>query len=188
MSWGGGWGGGGGGAPAGSGSYTSPTASEIAEWTGISKDIERITQSVFNAFLANLRPLAEARTRLRVTSAVFDSATLTSDQETTLRMAVAFRVGALYLRKAATRKVTGTYEPLDVEEAEQIRAQAAEFDLLASEFDALTLGVDSTDGDSGALPGLITHCFEPSTLTRLPSRRIEILDERDDRIAGAEVD
>jgi hypothetical protein len=107
--------------------------------------MDEITAGELDADLTSFLPLAETRTALTVTEAVFDSATLTARQVVALQMAVAYRVAAEYLLSLATKEVSGTQAPILAENAQAFRDQAAAFETQAVLYDGLLVGVDTTD-------------------------------------------
>lgn len=194
MPWGS-WGPGGGGLN-GTGAYESPDVDFIKHVTKLTEKAEGITEAELDADLAAFIPQAEVGTAFAVGTALFDSAGLTARQVYGLQVAVAYRVGAAYLRGVASQIATGTGAPRKTE------ASAALSDLAdlwdnddppgeAQRWDAKVqgetgAGETSAAGKGGVGPLLVTAGVDPNLSVVLPSERIRQLDERDDRWAGSD--
>jgi hypothetical protein len=131
--------------------YSAPTAELIRRRTGVNPDIDGLSLPDFDAALLELLPDAEVRTALAVTPAVFDAPALTARQVAALQIAVSKRAGADYLRRIASKVVSGTETQILVEDAEAWRAQADALDAEAIVYDDLVRGVVTEDAALGSL-------------------------------------
>lgn len=161
-------------------SYSSPSTEEILALTGINTGIEDLTGTELAERLAEVRPWAETKTALSVSASIFSSTSLTAYEASALEASVALRTAAFYLRAAATRKVTGTHEPTLQEEAEAMRAQADAFEEQAEAYERYAQGLQEETDTPFARPSVSSSTFVLTDLDRLPSERLQLMDERED--------
>jgi len=123
--------------------YTSPTASQIQDWTGINTYILDLTSQELSDRLTALVALAEAEAAIEVGESVFDGTGFTARQVTLLQMLVAYRTAVKFLLLPELQVATGSHEPLLMDQAqiddtiERFQGEAARLvQLLANGADA----------------------------------------------------
>lgn len=146
-------------------SYTAPTATYIKLRSGVNAYIEGLSSGALDTKLEALIPAAEARAALHATEDVFASTDLTAVQAQALTDAVALRVAAMYLRSPMVEKVTGSHEPLLMEESDRLRQVALD---LEGEAEELEQGVRSAIEEAAGepetdLPNFTTGTFAVTT-------------------------
>lgn len=164
-------------------SYVSPSADDIRNRTGINTHIENLTLDQLNAALLSLLQDAETRTALAVLPAdLFDSTTLHPRQVSAFQIAVSYRVGADYLRRVASERVSGTQAPRMMEIAAALREQADALEAEAERYDRLAALIGGEEGtETEPLPFLGVAGVDPNSVSVPPSRRLELLDDRTDQ-------
>ncbi len=143
-------------------SYTRPTTAYVELRAGLNTYIEGITSGALATKLAALIPAAEARAALHASEAVFGSSDLTEIQAQALTDAVALRTAAMYLRSPMVEKMTGSQEPLLMEESTNLRQIALDMEGEAEELEkSVRTAIEEAAGEiDSALPsfgtGLLT--------------------------------
>jgi hypothetical protein len=185
--------------PAGGGAYVSPDVEFIKHVTKLTEKIEGITAGELDADLAQFIPQGEVATAYAVGVDLFDSPDLTSREVYGMQVSVAYRVGAYYLRGAASQPVTGTGAPRKTELSVAYSDLADTWDNddppgEAQRWDDRVRGVagggegpppgSEGAGAGGVRPQMVTAGVVPSLETISPSERLRLLDERSDQPGG----
>lgn len=171
-------------------SYAAPTGEQVMARTGLNRLVtDDATDEAFITYLEDeLVPQAEMLAALSVGETTFDSGSLTSRQAAALTFAVAYRTAALWLRYAATQKVTGTHEPLLMEDTDEIIAAAEAMEKSAESLESLAgSGVASSEDAPFAGFSASSSGFTRESDDRSPSEKNLLTDERDD-IASSDLD
>lgn len=166
-------------------SYSRPTAADIMAATGLNRYLSAYDEEEFGEWLATLVQDGEDEAALEVGESAFDAATWTERQARTLARAVCYYTAAVALTHPELQKVTGTHEPLLMEDAAEI---AEVQDRLRARGESLLNLVESgastgTDDEPFALPSISSSTFDVTGDERTPSEKLALQDERDDRPA-----
>lgn len=166
-------------------SYSSPSWQQIKRRTGLNFSIEGWEEADLKRKLIDLRGDAEAKLALVIGESAWDGSSLTARQVSTMQRAVCLQTAAFYLRSPEVEKVTGTQEPLLMEDGGDIAAAA---DRMETEAEGLVNLVNvGTTTTPFARPK-----FRSSTYTAdenlLPSERLADLSEADDVPAHTTLD
>ncbi len=143
-------------------SYTAPTVAYIRLRAGLNTFIEDLTDGELDAKLTSLLPAAQTRCALNTTQAIFASSDLSTIEVQALTDAVALRTAAMYLRSPMVEKMTGSQEPLLMEESTNLRQIALDMEGEAEELEsAVRTAIEEAAGEiDSALPsfgtGLLT--------------------------------
>lgn len=146
----------------GSSSYVSLSAEAILALSGINTSILAQTDGELEAFIVDLRGYAEAEVSARVGRANFTSTTLEADLVKLMQQAVAYITARRFLVSPKIRRLTGTHEPLLMEESADFDEVIADLKTWSDELVATVSEVigDGT-GDLGDIEtGSITIPFE----------------------------
>lgn len=160
-------------------STSTPTGAEVVTRTGLNRYITGLSNdSALELWLeSDIIPDAEAEAALAVGESVYDSANLSARQARGLAGAVCWRAAALALLSPALQKVTGTQEPLLMEDAGDITDLV---DWLAAKARRLESAVVSgRETTPFALPAASSSTFTPTDSDRTPADKYALLDERD---------
>jgi hypothetical protein len=168
--------------------YQRPSEEYTKRRTGLNRWIEGYREHDIDEKLRLLILDIEPEVEANVGTELWTSTTLTGAQTVQLKRAVAYRTAAAYLLSPATEKLTGTQEPLLMEDAGEIRdfIDWLEEKAAAFEKDALTGGDGATPVPEDvvfALPYVRSSTYAPSS-SPSPSERIAARDVREDREAG----
>lgn len=158
----------------------TPSSFEVVSRTGLSELITGATEQAFLEELESLIPSARAECVLAVGRARF-TGTLEDEEALLLADAICFRTAARALNVPWLQKVTGTHEPLLMEEAADIAAVREGFRAEAERLEGLaTSGVETSEDRPFARPSIGSGTFTRSSSDRSPSERNALVDERDD--------
>lgn len=159
-------------------SVSTPDALDVARRCGLDRYAEGFDDnSQFYASIAEFIADAEAETAMAVTEAVYTSSSLSAYQVRALAVAVSCRAAAGWLLSPAIRKLTGTHEPLLVEDSEEF---AAVIDGLYARARRLETQVTAgTENPPFALPVVAASTFTYGEGDRLPYGRLLLTDESD---------
>lgn len=159
---------------------TKPTAYEVIAWTGVNRYILDDAAIQIEERLEDYIDQAEADVALAVGESAFDAHAWTARQLSGLRRAIAGKAAAKLLRAVELTKVTGTQEPLLMEDAGNI---ADVIDRLEAEADTavglVASGLKSSPVKPFAMPAVSASTFTHTSANRDVVERNDLLDERD---------
>jgi hypothetical protein len=136
--------------PGSVGSFALPTVDQVTRWTGINPDILGQDDDDLVTTLTSLIETAKSETALEVTEDAFYSTSITGDQLLILQKSVAYHAAADFLLSPEVRRLTGTHEPLMVQDGGDLDSAARSLHGRASELSfqfCQAVGVDGGLGD-----------------------------------------
>lgn len=161
-----------------------PSADAVVAITGLSELVTGASESDFLLALGPLITSAEAECAIAVGEAYFDRTDHTARKAALLGDAVAFRAARRALNVPWLQKVTGTHEPLLMEDASQIGSVRDDLLAEAERLEGLAVAGIETGGSAGdrrpfGLPAVACSTFTPRTSDRTPLDRLRLTDETD---------
>lgn len=163
-------------------SYAAPTGEQILDWTGLNTYIRDDAAPSFASWLESLLENAEAEVAVAVGEDEFDGSDWTDRRAKLLTLAVAYYVAAAALVSSEVTRVTGTYEPYNIDDPTEIAETAERLRALGREKLGIATqgtGAPATTERPFARPSARSSTFAGAPEGRTPAERNALLDERD---------
>ena len=164
--------------------YATPPAADIRAWTGLNGDMLGLSTGALDTELALRVVDGEDEVFARVGVAQQTNAGLTAAQVRMLQRAVSHRTCVVVGNRVLSEKVTGTQEPLLMEDADSLRDWLDRQEERAEKLEGLFEGAgEAVDTKPMSRPRARSSTFTPSA-DRTPSGKLADLDEREDVFTG----